>query len=216
MSEEGNGKGELKVVRTFNGVLAVIVAGGLVGCVAQRPREARYSDPGAVVAGVPEQATMYDIEAAAQKLFDKMLAHPQFAKNYNAAKAAKGRDRLPVVCQGLFENKTTDPAMRSRLRAIDDTIRVRLFDTALFEVKDDESADAIKSRIVRSADGGIENASQLIKAFGEHDAPDFIVLGDLRHVSDKGDVHTYRLRLAIHNLHTGKLVWEGVQPWVKR
>ena len=84
----------------------------------------------------------------------------------------------------------------------------------ILEVKDDDAAEAIKSRIVRGADGGLENGS-LVGVMGTQDSPDFIVLGDFRHFEDVGGVHTYRMRLAIHSLTTGKIVWEGIQSKVK-
>ena len=191
-------------------VLMAAIIGGIVGCASQRG--AQYVDPNQIISGRPEQPTMYDLESSAESLIKKMNEHPQFLKNYNSVKVTKGK--VPVVCLGLLENKTTLD-VRARLRAVNDTIRVALFDTNLFEVKDDEASEAIISRIVRSADGGIENSKELTNAFGEHAPPDFIVLGDLRHFTDVGGYHTYRLRIAIHNLKTGKIVWEGIQTKVK-
>ena len=194
--------------------LTAVLIGGVVGCVSQRPGGAVYIDPGTVISGTPGSVTMYDLESCVQRLVQKMLAHPQFAKNYSAAKAAKG-GTLPIVCQGLLENLTKDPNVRSRLRSADDTIRVMLFDSALFEVKNDDATDAIKSRIIRGADGGIENVEALVQSFGTQEAPDFIVLGDLRHFADVGGYHTYKLRIALHNRKTGKVVWEGIETRVK-
>ena len=186
-----------------------VALGGVIGFASQRPTI--YVDPGSVVSGTPDQATMYDLESSAQILMEKMLASPQFSANYNAAKTSKGR--LPIAVIGNIENKTTE-RIQGRLDAVGDTIRAVLFSSSLFEVKDDAAADAIKSRIIRGADGGLEDGS-LVQTMGTQDSPDFIVLGDLRHFSDVGGYHTYRLRLVIHNLHTGKIVWEGIQTMVK-
>ena len=49
-----------------------------------------------------------------------------------------------------------------------------------------------------------------MSALKAHGSPDFFVLGDLRHFRDSKERHTYRLRLAFHNLATGKIVWEGI------
>ena len=154
---------------------------------------------------------MYDLESSVQQLMGKMLASPQFSVNYNAAKAAKGG--LPIAVIGNVENKTTE-RIQGRLDAVGDTIRAALFSSGLFEVKDDAAADAIKSRIIRGADGGLENGA-LVQTMGTQDSPDFIVLGDLRHFTDVGGYHMYRLRLGIHNLSTGKVVWEGIQTKIK-
>ena len=197
------------MIRITKCVLMTAIIGGIVGCASQRA--AQYVEPTEIISGTPEQPTMYDLESSAQQLMDKMLASPQFSANYNAAKASKGR--LPIAVIGNIENKTTE-RIQGRLDAVGDTIRTALFSSGLFEVKDDAAADAIKSRIIRGADGGLENGT-LVQTMGTQDSPDFIVLGDLRHFTDVGGYHTYRLRLAIHNLSTGKVVWEGIQTKVK-
>ena len=154
---------------------------------------------------------MYDLETAVQNLVSKMRGSPRFTENYNAAKKAKGG--LPIVVIGNIENKTSGRIQR-RLDAVGDTIRTLLYDTGMFEVKDDEASEAIRSRIIRGADGGLET-SLLVQNLGKQDAPDFIVLGDMRHFTDVGGYHTYRLRLAIHSLSTGKIIWEDIQTMVK-
>jgi hypothetical protein len=193
--------------------LAVVLIGGVVGCVTQQPGGAKYIDPGTVIPGTPGSVTMYDLESCVQRLVQKMLAHPQFAKNYSAAKAAKA-GKLPIVVNGNIANLTSD-RVQGRLDSANDTIRAMLFDSALFEVKNDNASDAIKSRIISGADGGIENVDALMQSFGAQEAPDFIVLGDLRHFADVGGYHTYKLRIAIHSLKTGKVVWEGIESRVK-
>ena len=177
----------------------------LVGCMAGCTHQTWHVDP-------KEQAAICDLESSAKQLMDQMLAHPQFSANYHAAKEAKG-GRLPIVVIGNIENKTTE-RIQARLDAVGETFRAELFNSALFEVKNDEAAEAIQSRIIRGADGGLEDGA-LVQTMGTQDSPDFIVLGDLRHFSDVGGYHTYRLRLAIHNLRTGKIVWEGIQTMIK-
>ena len=164
---------------------------------------------GCVSAPPPETC---DLETSVQILMENMRRHPQFTKNYNAVKTAKGA--LPIVCQSPISNKTPRAEVRSIGRAMDDLVRVALFDPGIFEVKDDSAADMILSRIVWGADGGIENVSGLMDAVGGHDAPDFIVSGDLRPYADIDGYQTYRLRLAIYNLKTGKVFWEGIQTRV--
>lgn len=199
--------------KMFKLSLAAVLIGGVVGCVTQQPGGAVYIDPGSVISGTPGSVTMYDLESSVQRLVQKMLAHPQFAKNYNAAKAAKA-GKLPIVVNGNIANRTGD-RVQGRLDSANDTIRAMLFDSALFEVKNDDASDAIKSRIISGADGGIENVDALMQSFGTQEAPDFIVLGDLRHFADIGGYHTYKLRIAIHSLRTGKVVWEGIETRVK-
>lgn len=180
----------------------------MIGCVS---KQTQYVDPNTVIPGAAAQPTMYDLESSAQRLMERMLAHPQFNANYNAVKSSKGG--LPIVVIGNINNKTTERLQR-RLDDVGDTVRTALFNSTLFEVKDDEVADAIKSRILRGADDGLENSS-LVQLMGTHDVPDFIILGDFRHFSDVGGYHTYRLRLALYNLKTGTIIWEGIQTMIK-
>ena len=191
-------------------VVMSVMAGGIFGCASQR--QTQYIEPTEIISGAPDQPTMYDLESSAQILMERMLAHPQFSANYKAAKAAKG-GRLPIAVIGNIANKTTE-RIQGRLDAVGDTIRSALYASELFEVKDDEAGGAISSRILRGADGGLEDGA-LVQSMGTHESPDFIVLGDIRHFTDVGGYHIYRFRLAIHNLKTGKVVWEGIQTKVK-
>jgi len=193
-------------------VLAGLAAGCFFGCASQHPSGAQYVSPDEVVSGVAEAPTMYDIESSAQALVGKMLASEQFRTKYDAAKTAKS-GALPVMVIGNIDNKTRE-RIQYRLDTAGETIRTKLFDSGLFEFKDDEAADAIKSRILCGADGGLEDSS-LVQTMGEHESPDFIVLGDFRHLYDVGGYHIYRLRLAIHSLKTGKVIWEGIDTKVK-
>ena len=193
-------------------VLTVVLVGVLAGCEAPKPSGAKYADPADVVPGTPERPTMYDLASSAEMLVEKMLASPLFSKSCDEVKAAKG-GALPVVVIGNIANKTTE-RLQGRLDAVGDSVRTALFNSGLFEVKDDAATGAIIARISDNIDLGLEDGS-LARAFGKHATPDFLVLGDFRHFADEGGVHTYRLRLAIHSLRTGKIVWEGIQTRVK-
>ena len=78
----------------------------ICGCVYE-PRRARYGDPNEIVAGTPDSPTMYDLGSSVDSLIQKMLGSPQFSKNYNAAKDAKG-GALPIVIIGNIANRTTE------------------------------------------------------------------------------------------------------------
>lgn len=167
---------------------------------------ASYVLGGCVSAPPPERC---DLGTSVQMLMEKMRRHPQFTENYNAVKTVKGA--IPIVCQSPIVNKTPRAEVRSMGRAVDDLVLVALFDTGIFEVKDDNAVDMILSRIVWGDDGGIENVSSLMNAVGGHDAPDFMVSGDIRESFIFQGQLTYQLRLAVYNLKTGKVVWEGIQ-----
>ena len=192
-------------------VVTLVVAGCTTTTVPPRPAGTQYVSVSTVIAGRPDVPTMYDLESSAQQLMSRMRSSPRFVENYNVAKNAKGR--IPLVVIGNIENKTKE-RVQGRLDSVCDTLRASLYDTGLFEVKDDEAGEAILSRITRGADGGLETSS-LVQFVGTQDSPDYILLGDFRHFEDVGGYHTYRLRLAIHDIATGKVVWEGVQTQVK-
>ena len=184
-------------------LVAVAACGFVCGCVEPR---ARCVDPGEIVSGAPESPTMYDLETSVRTLMHKMLSSPQFSKNYSAAKAAKG-GQPPIVVIGNIANKTTE-RIQGRLDAVGETLRSALFESSLFEVKDDEAGEAIASRIQHGADVGLVDGT-LVQSMGTQESPDFIVLGDLRHFADVGGYHTYCLRIAFLNLRTGEVVGEG-------
>ena len=213
-------KGKEQMRKISQLVWAAALIGGVVGCETQRPSGTRYVDPGAVVPGAAGQVTMYDLESSAQLLVQQMLGSKVFVRNYEEAKVAKARgangktgDILPLVVIGNIENKTGD-RIQNRLDAIGETVRGSLLSSGLFELKDDEANDALVGRILRGPDGGLEGGA-LLQTMGKHECPNFIVLGDFRHFEDVGGYHTYRLRLAILNIWTGQIVWEGIQSRVK-
>ncbi len=145
-----------------------------------------------------------DVDSAVQSLMSQMLGHPRFKENYNVAKKAKNGE-LPIVVLVNIENMTND-RMSERLGALRDSVRLVFYNTGLFEVMADEGT--IRTKVVRGAGGGMADP---VQNSNKRDSPDLIVSGDIRHFSDAGGYHTYRLRLAIHSLSTGKVIWEGVQ-----
>lgn len=176
-------------------LMAIAVCCAVCGCVTKEPPE------------------LYNLETAAQMLIVEMSKHSQFTMNYNAVKTAKGK--VPVVCLSPVKNNTSLPEGRGWGRNADEFVRIGLFDTGLFEVKNDDDAGAILSRIIWGADGGIENVSEIMKTIGEQDAPDFMVTGDIKPTSPVDGYPAYRLRLAVYDLKTGKVVWEGLQTRVQ-
>ena len=200
--------------------LTVLLMAGC-GCVASQPseppRKAVYADPNGIVAGRAGEATMYDLESAAVELMEQMRSSPRFSEEYsavtNALQHASPRKRRPMIVVAFLENRTTQ-RVQGRLDAVRDTIAASLFNSGIFDVKDDEATAKILGRIVRGVDGGMEKGT-LLQTIGERDAPDFMLTGELRHFEDFGGIHTYRLSLAIHSLKTGRTIWQGIQTKVK-
>lgn len=171
-----------------------------------------YVPEGTPIAGRAQSPTVYDLDTSAAELARKMLSSPLFRRNYEAAKTRKN-GAFPVVVCGNIANMTTQ-RIQGRLDAARDRIRIALLESALVEAKDDEASGAIASRILSCANGGMENGA-LVQSLGTHDSPDFLLLGDFRHFEDVGGYNTFKLHLALHDLSTGKIVWEGIQTMIK-
>ena len=199
-------------------IIASIFAAILCGCATNPPPPkplpkgpAQYVPEGEVINGRASEMTMYDLETATQELLAKMRKSQLFTQNYTTVKTAKGA--LPVVVVGNIENRTTS-RIQDRLDTVREIINTSLYEMDLFEVKDDTASSQIAARILQSQTGGLENGG-LVSSIGTHDSPDFMLIGDLSAFKDFGGYHTYKLHLAIHNLKTGKIVWQGMQTKVK-
>ena len=144
-------------------------------------------------------------------LMREMLLNPQFVKNYEESKARQD-GRTPVVVLGGIENQTGNAALKELIDAAGEHFRVKLFNSKLFEVKDDAEQVKLAKRIVGSANSPLEDGD-LISALKQHGSPDFFVTGDLKKITDLDGITYYKFRLAIHNLATGKIVWEGLETF---
>ncbi len=147
-------------------------------------------------------------------LVKEMLANPNFVRNYDECKARLA-ERLPVAVLGGIANQSGDANLNQLLEAAGERFRVRLFNTKLFEVKDDGVLVALARRIVASGNSPLENG-ELMGALKRHGSPDFFVAGDLKRLTDLDGVSYYKLRLAIHSLSTGRTVWEGIETFTRK
>ena len=144
-------------------------------------------------------------------LVQEMLTNPQFMKNYEECKA-KQDGRLPIAVISGIENKSGNANLNGLIEAAGERFRVKLFNSKLFEVKDDGVLVTLAKRIVASGNSPLEDG-EIMGALKQHGSPDFFVAGDLRHLTDLDGVGYYKLRLAIHSLSTGKIVWEGIETF---
>ena len=201
-----------------NVIIAGLCAAALCGCVSTPPPPkplpkgpAQYVPEGEVINGRASEMTMYDLETATQEILTKMRKSQLFTQNYTTVKTAKGA--LPVIVVGNIENRTSS-RIQGRLDTVREIINTSLYEMDLFEVKDDTASSQIASRILQSQTSGLENGAP-VSSIGTHDSPDFMPIGDLSAFKDFGGYHTYKLHLAIHNLKTGKVVWQGIQTKIK-
>lgn len=160
--------------------------------------------------------TISDIDSAVQKLIVKMRMAPVFRINYD--KAQKAVDRVPLVIVGgivdMTGGKTVTDDMRNLLAAASQGVRMTLMNSGLFEAKDDALVTTITDRIIKNGNSPLEDG-ELMSALKQHGSPDFFVVGDMMYFADKG-IGKYRLRLAMHNLHTGKIVFEDTYTILKK
>ena len=151
------------------------------------------------------------LDRKVDSLAQEMLTNPQFVKNYEESKS-KQDGRLPIAVIGGIENKSGNASLNDLIEATGERFRVKLFNSKLFEVKDDGVLVALAKRIVASGNSPLEDG-EIMGALKQHGSPDFFVVGDLRHLTDLDGVGYYKLRLAIHSLSTGKIVWEGIETF---
>lgn len=147
-----------------------------------------------------------EADLAYQRLLDRMRVAPLFREKYGTAQGEMGR--RPIAIVGGIADKTEE-GLGDLLAAASDGIRVALGSSGLFDTKDDGMMVTFAERIVASGNSPLEDA-ELMASLKQHGSPDFYVEGDMR--SFPG---VYRARLALHSLHDGKIVWEGIQEILK-
>lgn len=150
--------------------------------------------------------TVSDLDNTVQKLMSRMREDENYRQNYE--KATKKMNRVPIVVVGIIKDETGGadghPGITNLLAAVRVGIRVSLFKSGLFEVKDDDAGVSLANRIIENGKSPLED-KELMSALEGHGSPDFYFLGDLRYF---GEEKKYRLRLALHSLMTGKIIWE--------
>ena len=159
--------------------------------------------------------TMSDFDVMFESLVKSMLGNLRFKENYEAAQTEKGG--LPIVIVGSVTNKSEGAASQAYgdlLKAIPDTLRIELFNSNLFDVKNDELSVTFAQRILASDKSPVEDG-ELMSALKQHGSPDFVIIGDIRLFVDHGKRKSCRVHLALHSLKTGKVVWEGKKTAVK-
>ena len=147
-------------------------------------------------------------------LVKEMLLNSQFVKNYEESKG-KLEGRLPLAVIGGIENKSGRAELNDLVEAAGQRFRVKLFDSKLFEVKDDGVLVSLSRRIVESGNSPGEDG-RIMEALKQHGSPDFFVAGDFKRLTDLDGMGYYKLRLAIHSLWTGKTIWEGIETFTRK
>lgn len=150
--------------------------------------------------------TVEDLNAGFNALVSDMIASPLFVKNYGDNKTAL--DRAPVAIIGGVED-SANLGLSNMLGAVSTNIRIQLFNSKLFEVKDDAVETRMSDRILSGGKSLLEDG-ELLQALKQHGSPDYLVLGDVKPFADYAGRQTFQLHLAFYDLATGKIVWEGI------
>lgn len=160
--------------------------------------------------------TLFDIDSAVQKLIVKMRMNSVFRTNYDKAQSAIGRLPLAIVAGivDMTKGRSASGNLFDLLAAGSQGVRMTLVNSGLFEAKDDTLVTTISDRIIKSGNSPLEDG-ELMSVLKQHGSPDFYVVGDMMYFSE-GRLDKYRIRLALHNLHTGKIVFEDVYTIEKR
>lgn len=187
---------------------AIMALGALCGCeTVTVPPQPAPLPPDTYVPGEPAPATIYDLERLVLNMMEKLNGNVRFFEEYGRIKEKKN-GALPCIVVGLLENKTT-VEVRPQLRAARDSIDEWLYNSNLFDLRNDDNSIKLASEIYKEVTGGSVVEDQ---DFGTNSL-DVFLCGDLREFpgESRGRIGYYRLRIAMVNLHTGKTLWESTQ-----
>ena len=192
----------MKAIKSIWRCCAAIALGVLCGC------ETVTVPPKPPTPVKPDYASIYDLERLALKMMEKLDGNARFIKEYERIKEKKN-GTLPCIVVGPLENKTTSQGVKPQLLAARDSINEWLYNSDLFDFRNDDNSLKLASEIFKTITGGSEVKDQ---DFGTNPL-DLFLCGDLREfLAESGDKAVYyRLRIAIVDLHTGKTVWESMQ-----
>ena len=152
--------------------------------------------------------TLSDVDGAIDKWVSAMKSNGVFRSNYDNEK--EGIKRKPIVIvdglKDLTGGKSPTEDIDYLLCTASESLRNKLIKLGSFDAKDDKEKVAVAKRIIESDTSPLENP-ELMAALKKHGSPDFYCAGDLRYFKES-EKHRYRLRIAVHSLRTGKIVWE--------
>lgn len=158
--------------------------------------------------GPYDESASIDLDLAANALMNRMLMSHCYAKEYDSAKSARG-EKLPLATIYVIDPLLEGVRIQDHLDLVGEDVRVALRNSEKFDVKEDgDVPKAIVDLIVKYADGGL-GQDCFDDIMGTHELPDFLVMGDLKAVNNRK--YRYRLRLALHSVRTGKILWEGIE-----
>lgn len=196
----------MKAIKSIWRCCAAIALGVLCGC------ETVTVPPKPPTPVKPDYASIYDLERLALKMMEKLNGDVRFSKEYERIKEKKN-GTLPCIVVDPLKNKTTSQEVKPPLRAARDSINEWLYNSDLFDFRNDDNSIDLAMEIYTTITSSSEVKDQ---GYGPNSL-DLLLCGNLREFPSESDdkVVYYRLRIAIVNLHTGKTVWESTQKLEK-
>ena len=194
--------------------VALLASTILVGCtnvktIPPEPTGTQYVGTDMVVPGRPDKATMYDLERMIVQTMTKLNNCTEFEEAYNSVREKKNGNKPRMVIAN-FDNKTSDGDARRKLNAARDSIKEWLYNSGRFNIRDDDASIVLAASIFENVTGSSE-VSDSISA----NSLDFYLCGKLIDIPpsspDYGENYQYRLEITMYNLHTGDLLWTGIQ-----
>lgn len=201
-------------MKTLLGVLALAVV--CLGC--QGPARMGYMDSADNVFARPDSLSQSERRRSVADAISRMQTDAAFMSVYAAVKNRR-MDRLPVVAIRPFENNTGDGVDDARATAsIYKACLTALRKTGLFTVKDDTRSGALVDRVK----AGNNNGEQIgaLANFGNYDAPDFYLQGELvksfdDDVAERRHVFTHDLNLVMLESVGNNVAWSETVEVVK-
>ncbi|MGN0847291.1 MAG: hypothetical protein ACI4RA_07910 [Kiritimatiellia bacterium] len=156
----------------------------------------------------PSPLSVEELDNAVHSLVKMMLENELFKANYREI-ADTTANKLPIAILGGLTDETGEPGMAALCAAVGETLRMKLYDSALFDVKNDEMIEQMTKRILASGNSPLED-SEIMSALKKHGSPDVLAVARLRKFGKN-----YRFSLSLYGLASGKIVWERFATIVK-
>lgn len=201
-------------MKTLLGAFALAVA--CLGC--RGPARMGYMDPSDNVFARPDNLSQSEKRRSVADAIARMQTDQAFMSVYSAVKNRR-MGKLPVVAIRPFENNTGDGVDDARATASSyKACLTALRKTGLFTVKDDTRSGALVDRVKAGNDNGEQIGA--LANFGNYDAPDFYLQGELvksfdDDVAERRHVFTHDLNLVMLESAGNNVAWSETVEVVK-
>lgn len=149
------------------------------------------------------------LEDLIDKMTKEMMLNSTFSENYRELEKVGGR--RPIVVFGNLSNASNRAKYDAGLRVASMTFLKKLYDSKMFDIKDDSVLIDLAKRITRES---IVEDGSLANEWKKHNSPDLFVEGEFIFRNELDDTEYYDLILRMHRLrHPGGVVWLGISTY---